>query len=612
MFSLSFRISTTHNNVALAEAQNKYITNIDRSPGILFDPVGTLRIINDQFHIVIPSEIIPIQHHLDNIHEVFNTVRFYCRENDEISISQCHNMLQPLEALYNDIQRDFMSISHIISNSITKRSAWFSGIGVVFKHIFGTLNEDDAESYDKAIQALYNNDKKISDSLTKIITVSQSAISNINNSLHEINLNEAKLNDVVDQLKMSIINITHKFNTVSVESMFNGILNALQSSLFTLSFKVEDLLNSILFVKSNILHPSILTPNQLYNDIVNNLKIIPKYRDFPVSLDISNIHTFINIADLTCYYLNNKIMFIVKLPLVDLQQFNVYKNIPLPTPHNNDKLNSFAMILPSEQFLALSIDRLSYTYLRDLNNCKKILTETYLCEITDVYAVLNNPSCEVEIITQALSSIPENCPYNFIFGDVDIWHRLNNNKWVFVQTKPSKLSIECNHSVFEFVISGTGILNIPSQCTAFFKNLKLVARTYPKINVPSVYSDFNIINDSCCSFNRIRKISIDIPTPKIKSVSLDNLKTFKIVSDEIIDNLKNVEKPNNFNNHVSFPIISILSLTLCVSLILRYFCKKGKCSKKLEINPRTENITDNNDPDIELRPVSTIPRLRTE
>lgn len=74
-----------------------------------------------------------------------------------------------------------------------------------------------------------------------------------------------------------------------------------------------------------------MTPNQLYNDIVNNLKLIPKYRDFPVSLDISNIHTFINIADLTCYYLNNKIMFIIKLPLVDLLQFNVYKNIPLST-----------------------------------------------------------------------------------------------------------------------------------------------------------------------------------------------------------------------------------------------------------------------------------------
>ncbi|KAL0867440.1 hypothetical protein ABMA27_008227 [Loxostege sticticalis] len=247
--------------------------------------------------------------------EVFGTVRFQCRENEEIDIHQCHNMLQPLEALYNDIQRDFKSISHIISNSVAKRSAWFAGVGTVFKHIFGTMDEDDAENYKNAMLALYNNDKKLANSITKTIMVSQSAISNMNNSLHEINMNQAKLSDVIDQLTLSYRNVTKIINVMSFKAKLSSVFNILQSNLLTLSFKVEDLLNSILFVKSNTLHPSMLTPNQMYNDIVNNLKIIPKHRDFPVSLDINSIHTLINVAELVCYYLDNKSALSALLPL---------------------------------------------------------------------------------------------------------------------------------------------------------------------------------------------------------------------------------------------------------------------------------------------------------
>ncbi|VVD03649.1 unnamed protein product, partial [Leptidea sinapis] len=49
----------------------------------------------------------------------------------------------------------------------------------------------------------------------------------------------------------------------------------------------------ILFIKSNTLHPSVLTPKQLYNDLLNVYKNIPKYRDLPINLDLSNIHVFI-------------------------------------------------------------------------------------------------------------------------------------------------------------------------------------------------------------------------------------------------------------------------------------------------------------------------------
>lgn len=577
-----------------------------KGPGIFFDPVGTLRIINDQFHIVIPVEIIPIKNYIMNINKVFNDVQSYCQKNEVIGVSQCHNLLQPLEAILKDLQRDFNAVSHLVSdNYVSKRSAWFSGIGTVFKHIFGTLTEDDAKNYEDAIKTLYENDKKISGTLKKTVIASKSAISNINQSLYEMNLNQAKLSDVVKHLASSVSNITNAFNEVNFRNNLYNTLNILQSNLLTLSFKVEDLLNSILLIKSNTLHPSVLTPNQMYNDIVNNFKLLPKFRDFPVSIDISNIHILINIADLTCYYLNEKLMFIVKIPLVTLEQLNIYKTVPLPIPHTEGNLNSFAMILPSEQFVALSTDKLSYTYLKDLKDCKSILTNTYLCEITDVYAVLNNPSCEIEIITKALTTLPENCPVKVLLGDMDIWHKLNNNKWVFVQSKPTKLSIECNQNVSDLIISGTGVLNLPTDCVGFHKNFKLVTKVYPKSYVPAVSSNFDIINDDCC--NRVNQLDNNISIPKIKIINLDNLKSIKGMSDLSMEDLNEIKDPNNFNNHISFPILSIFSVTLVLSFVFVYFYKKGKCSRKLQISNSTPVELDNNPAD---QSIPSIARLR--
>ncbi|CAK1595947.1 unnamed protein product [Parnassius mnemosyne] len=569
------RTATAFCAIIIATGNGQYIERIDKSPGIFFDPVGTLRIINDQFHIVIPVDVHPIQHHLENIHEVFKIIRFQCHESADIDYTQCENMLQPLEALYNDILRDFNAISHIILNGMSKRSAWFSGIGTVFKHIFGTLDENDAENYNKAIHALFNNENKLAESTKKHILVSKSAISSVNKSLEELNDNQIKLNSVIELLSSTVKNASEMLNVLSFQTKLSNVLNTLLSNLLTMSFKVEDLLNSILFVITNTLHPSVLSPTQMYNDIISNLRIMPKYKDFPISLELSNIHTLIDISDLVCYYLDNKLIFIIKLPLVSLLKYNMYKNLPLPTPHAQDRTNSFAMIIPSEKFVALSKDKTSYVYLQELNNYKNIPTNTYLCDVVDVATISNNIPCEIEIMTKALISIPDNCPFRLISGDLDIWHKLYNNKWIFVQTKPTKLSVECSNNLTEYTLSGTGLLTIPPDCVAFHKNLKLEIKLYPSISVPGIYSDFNIINDSCCKLSNLNKFSFNLTSSiNVKTMNLENLKSYNTDSDQIVKRLDTLESPNLYN--VSFSIISLISVILCISIITYIICKRGK------------------------------------
>ncbi|VVD00291.1 unnamed protein product [Leptidea sinapis] len=137
---------------AIAASENEYIKYIKEGPGLLFDPVGTLKLIDDYLHIVIPIDVTSFDQNIKHTQDVLNIVKLQCQKTKEIDISVCQNIMQPLDSLYNDILRDYNSISHIISSERPKRSAWFSGVGVVFKHIFGTLDEDDAINYNRAIE----------------------------------------------------------------------------------------------------------------------------------------------------------------------------------------------------------------------------------------------------------------------------------------------------------------------------------------------------------------------------------------------------------------------------------------------------------------------------
>lgn len=579
---------------------------ITKGPGILFNPIGTLRVVDDHFHVVIPIDISYINHHLENIRETFSTVRFLCQQNEPIR-GQCHNMMQPLDSLFSDILRDHNSISHLTSSSPIRRSAWFSGVGTVFKHIFGTLSEEDAEKYNNAIRILYDNDSKLTNSLTDSIIVSQSAISNLNRSLYELNRNEAILDATLENLTHSLNNVSKIMNELAFENQITHTLNSLQANMITLSFKVEDIVNSVLFTKTNTLHPSIITPKQLYNDILKHVNLMPKYKDFPVDLHLNNIHLLMNLSELISYFLDNNLFFIVKIPLVTLTEFNLFKNIPVPTPLNVNKSNTFSMILSEKPFIALSKDKTVYVTLENLQKCKTIFEDKFMCDETEIFSVIGYPSCETEIMTKAITHMPNQCNHKFLFGYIDIWHRLSNDKWIFIQSESTKLSIDCNNNLTELTISGAGVLNIEPECIAYCRSNKLLSKSNPKVSIINIRPEYSITDDKCCNIQKFKDLNLDTSHQSISNINLDNLKYLKLLSDQNIENLKSVKPSEQFVNHVSFPIFSVLSIIFCVSVIILYFCKKYEYLQSLICKDQSDpenpeiQIADESDPGPRLR-----------
>lgn len=524
---------------------------------------------------------------------MIGTSKYLCKQSALYSDIECLNIHQPLTTRYNDIIRDFESISHL-TESRSKRSAWFGGVGTVFKHLFGNMDENDAIRYSNAIHIIENDQSKLSQLVKENILVTTSTISSLKDTLNKINVNEQQLNSAVDTLTHAQHNLTLFSDKLFFKSKFTEILNILESTLLTLSFKLEDVINGIMFSKSNVLYPSVITPKQMFNELIDNYRFLADYHQYPVSLSLENVYTLMNISEIATYYNDSKIIYVVKIPLVESRNYYLYHNIPYPVLIEN---NSYVTIIPSIKYIAITRERSHYCKLESLSSCKIIYNTNYICEIPDVYSSSVTPICESEIFSKALHTVPSNCKTKFFQGHLDIWQSIYNNRWLYVITNPSKLSIDCQQSkTSDLVISGTGILNLPINCIAYYKDSRLIPKYTKIINLQIIQSNFNIINDTCCNSKVLLKTQPFIPILNLTHINLDSITSHhNVITSNIVKNLDNIiEKPHIvlYSQYYSCTIIIMFIFMLIFFSFLCYkiTLKSGFCHRVLGNRKSSLNI----------------------
>ncbi|KAH9638024.1 hypothetical protein HF086_014885 [Spodoptera exigua] len=560
---------------ALVWCHQEYVQPINSSPGIHFDPVGELKINTGHLDVVNPVDISYIEPHINNINSILGKISSLCSRFDMKTMIglECHNILEPLTVKFNDIVSEYSSIAHLISNRF-KRGAWISGIGTLSKTIFGTLDENDGVKYDTAIQSIQNNEKQLSSLIKENILITTSTFTELNKTLRNIVINEAKLNSGIDRLQSKFENVTLISNNLIIKSDINLLLNSLETAVLLLSFRLEDITNAIIFCRQNVIHPAILPPAQLYRDLADNYRHLPVELRLPINLELSHINLLINISTVKCYSSNNKIVFILRIPLVSHKVYSIYHSIALPIPHHNVEPNSFSFITPSSKYIAMTKDKTEYCNLESLNECRAINTRAFICDVITVYSTSANPSCESELLTNVIKTLPVQCKTKFIHGYLDVWKPLNNNNWIYVQSENNKLNIECpNQKTVEINIIGTGIVNIPFDCFAYCKGTKLVPKLNDiELNVTVTQSDFNIVNDSCCYLDKFKDVMNDEPHIKLQNIDLDiftqevktKLNSLSEKSNEIINQPQIIK----YGTHYSI-ILVLVTCIICVFAIIK-------------------------------------------
>lgn len=478
------------------------------------------------------------------------------------------------------------SINDLIGHSQHKRGL-INALGSTFKFLFGTMDSNDAEYYDQVIDKVEKDEVNIQNLMKDQIQVVKTTIMNFNDTISKLKISEKSLNSNIDKFNkflqdQYITNDRHELNEEVLEH-----ISTLLYLINELEIKLNEIIDIVLFAKNNVLHPSLLSPKLFLSELDKSTQFLTNGKKFPTELTYSNLNTLLSISRIKSVYKNNRLIFVISVPITDEPNYKIYHLIPLPIPHK-DKL-SYAYIEPKFKYLMVSFNKVNYVQLSDLNSCILINETEYLCESHIIYTTLNKPICETALLVNANLRIPDDCNTRILTGNIEIWQNLLSNEWIYVVSENQVLTISCNDFLVDEQISNTGIIKLKQGCKAYSAKTQLIAQNKLIINFQHAIPEIDITEDDCCEKTKTNKTDFNyyLNHVKLSNIKLDdlNIASHKLdsLNDEInrIQNEPHIVKYSNYYKYIIFIICTIIVIILATRF---YKCVRPFLPRSLQID----------------------------
>ncbi|KAL1516260.1 hypothetical protein ABEB36_000179 [Hypothenemus hampei] len=290
-------------------------------------------------------------------------------------------------------------------------------------------------------------------------------------------------------------------------------MNLLLQMVTELSEEYDVIISSILFAKQGVIHPNVISPREL-RDALLKIKLNTDL-NFPISLvNYNDIHKYFSISGLYVGYNNDILIFSIKIPITSDVKYNLYNMLPLPV---------------LDMFTSTTI-KTRFALLKDLFNCKKMEEITKICRDTIIYLTAQKPVCEVLLKITQLNKIPEDCNTRTISANLEVYHKIAPNEWLFITTDPISVTLSCesnSESLTDFIFNKTGILKLQPKCKCFTMSTILQATSNMMSNFTHYIPNININIDDCCIKEKQDIHEIQMEPLRLNNINLDELRHVK-------------------------------------------------------------------------------------
>lgn len=416
---------------------------------------------------------------------------------DTNSYYLCNTSLNIAKQLLPSIRARYESIQSLPLRSRSKRGL-FNGFGTIFKTLFGTLDQNDADYYNNVINKANSDEKQFTTLLKDQAQVVKTTIQNFNSSISNIEENnrifEINMNKIYN---LTLDNSKTQFNQ-ELKQVVDEHISFLTLIISEINNELISIIDATFLTRNNQIHPMVITPEQFLIELSKSLAHLPASASYALPIDREHAQELLTLTHISCHPSEDRIIFTLEIPLINQQRFNLFKLIPLPSQIEG---NEHIFILPSANYLALSEHRTQYTTLSDLNACTTLSTKTLVCStIPPIYSTYSKPTCETELVLHP-TPIPKSCDIRTIQNIAETWEPLAKlNSWLFVLPKETSVTISCRESQpNDYSMNKIGIITLNQDCRLYSTTTILRskhANSYQQ-NYYSYLPAFNISEDEC-------------------------------------------------------------------------------------------------------------------
>lgn len=354
------------------------------------------------------------------------------------------------------------------------KRAIFSPLGSVIKLITGNLDNEDAIKYNMEINNLKNEEH----SVVRKMSLIQVAMDNFVNISDNLNFNAKQLNLKTQELESIVYKENKMLNIFHVVNSMFQILNNFR----TILNMIQEMETAIAFSKIHVLHQSIINSTELFRILetinLNNNLIYNLTKDNLIKIERSI--TFKSYMD------NNKLVFVLEIPLVEKDTYNYYKIIPIPIydPVSN---KTFAII---PQYPYLLVKRLKYRPV--INPCEELEKNKYLCSM-DNLAPVPVETC-IEQIMSVKTNLTKCHKYPVHIENTRI-QQICNSHWLIYSKEDVTITEDCADEVQNYHAKGTYLMRSNNnKCKIQIGDIHINSATSSKVmfqlstvQLPEVY-----------------------------------------------------------------------------------------------------------------------------
>lgn len=506
------------------------------------------------------SELIDEFHLVHKFYLQIKTTIKNASETDEFN-KELKNYYHIINNLEDKIQTQIYQLNPLLTHR-AKRGI-IDGLGSIIKSITGNLDQNDAQRYDRAISTLTDNQGKIKTLEKNQISLLENSIQKFQHDTKIITHNQVVLRDRIIELE-NVVKTTQGQNVKTYQYItFEIVVSQLTATLRTMYDMLERIENAVTFSKLNTFHNSILEPKELLTELQKvNEYLNPKIGKFPFEVSLQNILFFEKIMKIKCYSKGNQINFILEVPIVEIENYNLYHLYSLPILSHN----TFKTIIPHSKYFLLNEQNFA---LFDLQ-CQEITSEEFLCRDRHISRITADAPCEVQLLKYT-RNITNCLQVQVDISEVKI-QQLEKSQWIVVAPNDVVATQKCGNNKDNVLLNGTYVIEISSECEVLVKDTLLktyqnVKPKFKKIALPELYFDFKL------------KTTNDVYNPKkleIASINLDETKNIINALNDQKQELNRIEEVPIHFNKISFWTIMIYILIAFAALytIYRYLMKK--------------------------------------
>lgn len=576
------------------------VQKIDNSPGLYYEHCGETQLYNTQWRLVTYLNLSRLGEIFDRLTRYTHLTSDLCAKeqlqykNKTLCAVSVNRMVKQLESVKH-VQDVIVDVSANKSNR-RKRSIFpLNIIGQLSKILFGTLDEEDADYYNKKITKLEGEQLDFLRLSKEQIFVVKSTLETNNRSINEILLRQTELNDRLEKLVEEVNKRNGKVSTImsnqELRILVNEHLNVLYSEIETLRNQYELILDAILNAVKGIVNTYVVSPKQIMQYFKQFQTHHTGEFNLPLPSVTGNENLLLKLMELDVFSKDHILCYVIKLPLTDQLRFNIYKLIPLPIKMKSTE-NKFVFINPEKEYLIMEQSKQYFAKLSKdvIENCKQVTKEYRICKQTfPLITTYSNDDCEAKLLN-TVSSLPSTCVKHVVELRETLWVQLDDNEWIYVAPYTEKLTVVCDDgSPFDVTISNTGKLKFLRICKGYGNKVLIVSQNILSTNSSSKDIIPNIgIDIDCCDFVNerinIEEIKSFLPlkpiTNRLEDISISSHKISE-VEQMIHEQEWKLHNNNNMSrvSVISYVCIVVISLILCL-----YICKKCGCLKYMYNN----------------------------